>query len=277
VILAFLSFIVAAIMNAFSATGAAPFMNNTQADVSKKYNTCITPESWAFSIWGLIYLFQGAYLLYGVTLIFRPDVPKVISPLFCVVFFVSRVANVSWLVAFAHEELGWSSLLLFILALLMYYLWYLAHKRYNEFAEDLESYKKDLWAVRVLLLNGIGFNVGWLAIAALLNLTFAMIYVHNISTEAACTTALCLLLTEAALYYVLENFVVEKVTRYTWSIWPTVLWALAAVIDKNWDKDAATSVLTLYLMCLVICLFVIRILMQVRRKVYGSKDLPMRM
>lgn len=261
-------------MNVFSTTGVAPFeKNNTQRIVSGKFDTSITPEGWAFSIWGLIYTWQALYLCYGVSTIFRPDVPNVMSPLFCTIFIVSRVANITWLVLFAQENIGWSAVDLFICGFLLYACLFVVYKRYGECLNELESsWKKDLWAVRLLLHNGLAINLTWVTIASLLNLTMTLEYIHEMTREAAGATALCLLLTEGLIWYVLENFVFEKYTRYTWTIWPTVIWTLSAVIDKSWDNTNASSIMTAFILCLVVVLFIIRLVFQIRRSFFGGKD-----
>jgi hypothetical protein len=45
--------------------GAAGYFGETNADVSAKYPTILTPAGYAFAIWGLIFLLQGVYVLYG--------------------------------------------------------------------------------------------------------------------------------------------------------------------------------------------------------------------
>merc|ERR1712118_549417 len=49
-------------VNVISQTGA--FGLPTNADISDKYSTPITPAGWTFSIWGLIFVLQGGGVLY---------------------------------------------------------------------------------------------------------------------------------------------------------------------------------------------------------------------
>merc|ERR1711869_70718 len=50
-------------VNVISQTGA--FGLPTNADISDKYSTPITPAGWTFTIWGLIFVLQGGGVLYG--------------------------------------------------------------------------------------------------------------------------------------------------------------------------------------------------------------------
>jgi len=52
---------------AFNALSQSGKFGPTNADVSKRFPTPITPAGWAFSIWGIIFLFQGCGVLYAVT------------------------------------------------------------------------------------------------------------------------------------------------------------------------------------------------------------------
>lgn len=93
--------------------GTTGFFNGKgQAEVSKKYQTLITPNGFAFSIWGVIYM-----LLLGTLVFFflqRKDpavgmLIQVISGL----FIVSSLFNMGWIVAFSYEKLGLSTILIF--------------------------------------------------------------------------------------------------------------------------------------------------------------------
>lgn len=78
-----LLFLLSLIINALGAKGY--FNGQGQAEVSKKYQTLITPNNFAFSIWGVIYTLLFVTFLY---LFFQQETPivaniiELISPLF---------------------------------------------------------------------------------------------------------------------------------------------------------------------------------------------------
>lgn len=99
-------------------TTSLPLNNKTLATLSDKYSTLINPASYAFSIWGFIYLGLIGFAIYQVL----PSKRKIkvidnIAP----ALWLNLLANGAWL-AFFHYELIWSSLIamLTVLATLIY-------------------------------------------------------------------------------------------------------------------------------------------------------------
>jgi len=81
----------------------------TNVEISTLYPTLVTPSGWAFSIWGLIFLSEGAAVVWHCV---APDeVQKAlqpISPFLCGAFLLQA----AWTVAFAKNKIGISSGLL---------------------------------------------------------------------------------------------------------------------------------------------------------------------
>jgi len=95
------AFVTVAVINGLSTTGVLG--GRTQSEVSDSYATPITPAGYAFSIWGVIYLFQAAlFLVYQ----FLPCVNK--GMVFSRIAFWHVglcVGNIAWIFAFAYEQL----------------------------------------------------------------------------------------------------------------------------------------------------------------------------
>ncbi len=94
--------------------GASGFINGmSQADVSDKYHTLITPAGFTFSIWGIIYTLILVSALWMVKNSERRSTKRLIeriSPL----FWFSLVSNMLWIVAFSFELIGLSTIFIFI-------------------------------------------------------------------------------------------------------------------------------------------------------------------
>lgn len=104
-----LATVVLVLMNFLS--NAIPFGGNTNAEISAKYSTLITPAGYAFSIWGLIYtvliVFAGFQLLKGK----RKRFYNLVWPY----FLINVAANIGWLIAFQNEFFFLSVCLILIL------------------------------------------------------------------------------------------------------------------------------------------------------------------
>ena len=132
VVLAFLSYCMTVVANYFSATADNPpfYFNSSIGDMSDKYWLAITPSSLAFSIWGVIYVWEGALLVYGLTTIFRRGVPEILTPVVCTFYILARGANIGWIIFFLKEWINWGALIIFAYCLLMYTAMFFAYRRY---------------------------------------------------------------------------------------------------------------------------------------------------
>jgi len=93
--------------------GASTLLNGrTTGQVSDLYPTPITPEGFTFSIWGLIYILLGAFVVYQ-TLPRNRDKPfqEKISYL----FILSCILNISWIFLWQYGFFAYSVILIFAL------------------------------------------------------------------------------------------------------------------------------------------------------------------
>ncbi len=112
--------------------GASGFFNGMgQAAVSNKYQTLLTPNSFAFSIWGVIYTLVFVTLVYFFIKRNDPAVTKLIA-LVSGPFVISSLFNMAWIVAFSYERVGLSTL--FIVGILVS-LMTIVHRIYSQRAD----------------------------------------------------------------------------------------------------------------------------------------------
>ena len=240
------------------------FGNATTGGASRKFYIEITPASWAFSIWGLIYIWQGAWIIYSLTLLCRKDAPNVISPVLLVVYSLASVANASWIVVWSHEWIQICSFLLFAISFFLYGTLATSYKTVNLGTKGIP--KRDFIAMQVLVNNGVAVYATWCTIASLLNLTMAIAYFHGVDQDVASTISLVILAVEVVVWFSLENTILDKFVRYTLSVYPVVIWALSASINKNWDLAKRNSIISLVLLAVACTLFVARVVIVVWRE-----------
>lgn len=93
--------------------GASSYFNGMgQKEVSQKYKTLITPNGFAFAIWGLIYLLVFTTLIYFFVQRMDPAVAALIR-LTSSLFIASSIFNMCWIISFSYEKLGLSTILIF--------------------------------------------------------------------------------------------------------------------------------------------------------------------
>ena len=240
------------------------FGNATTGEVSDKFYIEITPAGWAFSIWGLIYTWQGAWIIYSLTLLCRKDAPDVISPVLLVFYILASVVNVSWIIVWSHEWIQLSCFLLFAISFFLYTTLTKSYMTVNLGTKGVP--KRDGIATQILVNNGIALYATWCTIASLLNLAMAITYFHDVDQDVASTISLVILALEVVVWFALENTILDKYVRYTLSIYPVVIWALSASINKNWDPAKRNSIISLLLLAVACTLFVARVVIVVWRE-----------
>jgi translocator protein len=114
------AFIATVIVN--SIAGSTTLLGGQQtADVSNKYPTLVTPAGFTFSIWGIIYILLGAFVIYSA-------LPKQRSSGYVErigwLFVLSSILNIAWIFVWQYEVLAASVALIvgLLLSLIAIYL-----------------------------------------------------------------------------------------------------------------------------------------------------------
>ena len=105
---------------------ALPINGRTTGGVSDAYENLFAPAGLTFSIWGVIYLLLGAHVLYQLGLFQGGERDAEASPSRAawlervgVLFSLSSVANVSWILAWHYDLMGLSTLILATMLVLL--------------------------------------------------------------------------------------------------------------------------------------------------------------
>lgn len=137
-----------------------PLGGRTTGEISYNYPNLFAPAGYAFSVWGIIYLLLGMYVIYQFRLNKNELAEKVNR-----IFIVNALLNASWLFAW-HYDLIWLSVI--IMTGLLFTLIKIADiLRTNVIAP------KERWFVR------LPFSVyfGWITVAAIANVIVFLVYI----------------------------------------------------------------------------------------------------
>jgi hypothetical protein len=158
--LSVLSFLLTVAVNGYANT--AKLNGVTTAEVSDMFNALFVPAGYVFSIWGVIYLFLIAFLIYQFTPAQKKD-PKfaTIAPFFV----LSNLANGLWLVLFHYQQHYFTILPMLVLlgCLTVIYL-----KLHTEPLKGTAYY-----------FMGLPFSIylGWVSVATIANMTQLLDYI----------------------------------------------------------------------------------------------------
>ncbi|XP_065897869.1 uncharacterized protein [Dysidea avara] len=214
--------------------------NSSIGDISDVYKLDITPSGWTFSIWGVIYVWQALWLIYGWSFVFRPNATKTVPLLTYVLFSISCLLNIGWLYSFSNYEVSVSFAVLLVLSLILYGATGGALVTYYYKIKHLQRRQRvDLILTPILLHNGLAVYATWTTVATLLNMGIIMQYTGGNRQDAATVgiVVLSILMLEEILWFLLENTVLDRYTRYVYTIYPVLIWALSGIITNNIDND----------------------------------------
>ncbi|KAG9283315.1 hypothetical protein AMEX_G2070 [Astyanax mexicanus] len=285
IVLAIVVYIIGISFNALAAQGTGPFLRKT-ANISDQYNTQITPSGWTFSIWGVIYFWLTALLIYIVSTIFRRNAygqmycsPAVLPYGFFISWTVNILINIAWLLLWDREVMIGALILLALVAFTNYLTIFFSCHGLKIYGAWLNKYHNiDLWCIRVLVQNGLAVYATWTSIATLINLAIVVSYNGSMDRSDAATLSLSLLLVEVAAWFILENFVIDKHVRYILTVYPVIIVALSGNMTKNFDRSAPSrnAIFTAALLALACVLFAVKVCLMVwrhlKRPLYSGSD-----
>ena len=137
-----------------------PLAGRRTGEVSDMYPNLFAPAGFTFSIWGIIYLLLGAFIVFQLKNTGKKEQPEYLNKIGWL-FVISCLANASWLFAWHHLMLGVSFLIMLIIlgSLMAIYL------KLNVGKVEVSTKEK--------LLVQVPFSVylGWITVATIANAT----------------------------------------------------------------------------------------------------------
>jgi len=246
---------------------------NSTGDVSRAHPTGLTPSGWAFSIWGLIYFWQAAWLIYAITTLFRRGVdgylyysPDILPAYLYVFYIINNIANVCWLVVWSRELMIWALVMIIIATVTLYIA---SAGSYFGVTNNLElltrtGLGRDVWLVRGLVQNGIGVYDTWLSIATLINVAVVFGEQTSLSMTTATTICLVILFLEILGWFLVDVLLLDRFTRYVIAPYFVYGFALIAIYDNNYDAGTTDGALYRNSILIVCCLALAWVLFAVK-------------
>lgn len=180
-------------------SNARVFAATTNADISRKYETLITPAGYAFAIWGLIFLGLLGFAVFQ-ALPSQTDNPRFRAAGPWVI--LNAVCNAIWSPIFNNERIG----LALVVILVMFVSLLLVMDRLRIGREQVR--RRETWLARV----PFSIYFGWLTVATILNV---------------------------AVYFKATEFDLSMLPEYGWSVAVLVIAFLVGVFLYNRYRSAA--------------------------------------
>lgn len=162
-ILTFITFAIMILTNAL--VNIIPINGQTTGEVSGNYDNLFTPAAYTFSIWGLIYLLLGMYVVYQLGF-FRKDYIVDRNEFFNqvgILFSFSSIANAVWIIFWHYDKMFLSTIVIIIILILLILI-------------NLRIQKEDL-TLKERIFIYIPFSVyfGWITVATIANITVYLV------------------------------------------------------------------------------------------------------
>jgi len=256
-------YVINLIFNGLAGTGsAAKLFPRSVGEASDHFPLEMTPVGATFSIWALIFVYQLIWLIYAVSTLFRNgDQMNILSNKFYLSFITNSIFVTIWLFVWTRLEAVPSFVVITIAQVFLDIAIGIACTDladYEATHEVSHANKLDVFCQRMLVQNGLLFYGGWTTVATLINTAVVFAYELGASTETASLIALSFLGVLLLIWFVVENFVLEKYTKYTCTEYVALIYALSGIIAGVWEKNEAVAGLTLALLITTVILFVVR-------------------
>ena len=205
----------------------------------------INPPSWTLDgAWCVVYVWQAVWLGYAWT-VFTCRRNGAIRLIFWGVyptFLLVVGADVAWIFSIFHNQeelaMAFSVLMAGTACTTAGMLFYQLYRRTD--ADVREEGKVDLWSTRVLAGNGLTLYATWASLLVLL--TIDALWRSRVSQsdepvrEKLATGLLAAIGVLVLLYFLLENSILDRFLRYTFVVYPLVLWFVAGVMSCHWRQ-----------------------------------------
>lgn len=262
-----IAFVVTVTINAVLNSGRASDLGvkDSIGKVGTNNPVDILPAGWTFSVWLVIYPWQGLWIVYAWIFVFRQSTITPVNKLVHVIFILSCVFNITWLYLFGNEKFTASFVMILVLEVTLDVLIGVAsYTSYHQTQELVENgQKRDVVLVQVFLNNGIAVYETWVTIAAQVNFAVALQYDYDVSSSTAAIVALSIILVEMGTWFLAEITIFDRYIRYTLTVYPVVIWALAGIIANNYKDGKTTSVLSVVAICTACCILITRAILTV--------------
>ncbi len=234
-----------------------PINGKTTGELSDLYPNLFVPAAITFSVWGVIYLLLGIFIVYQLLRSARHDAQSSFVERIGFLFFISSLANIGWIFTW-HYELIFLSLILMLILLASLIAIYLR----------LDIGKSDAPAPERYLVH-LPFSVylGWITVATIANVTALLVDISwdrfglseafwaGVVIAVAIAIALAVIFTRRDIFY---GLVID--------------WALLGVLIKRLSEttvpDRAVEVITLVGLAVITIGIVFQL---IRRDVYQSR------
>ena len=194
--------------------------NGTNGELSAKYQTIVTPNSSAFIIWAVIFVFQGIFAVVQLLPRFRavPMVQEGVSYWYCIIC----ALQITWTFAFAFEVIPFSLIMMLLL-------WTsLISLLYSQYYTKSDGSILEFWLLRF----PFSVHAGWITAASALNIN-----VQVVSMDQPADLQLAVAIIALAVLHAVSVWVIFNIPKPLWTIACVLSWAFGWIYVELQDPN----------------------------------------
>lgn len=234
-IISFLIFIITLVVNYLSTSG---LIGSTQKEISDRYRNFITPDSFAFSIWGIIYLLIFSFLIYQIYLVFKNRYNNETYDQINKYFILTCILNIIWNILWVNNQIELSTIFIFLLTIVLAML--------NMYILDNKKLK-----ISTVAIIAFSLYFGWLTVATVTNVAALLVKIEwnmfGISEHIWTYITYIVIM-------ILAIFLQNKIKNPLYSL--PIIWAFVAIISML-NSDPYKTPVPEYAILMAIILIVV--------------------
>lgn len=213
-----------------------PINNRSTGAISDDYPNLFAPAGITFSIWGLIYLMLGAFVVYQ--FLYKSKKSSELINKINPYFLATSLANISWLFAWHYDYIGLSVGIMAVFLILLI-----------KIADILRTQKLQT-KENILIKTPFSLYFGWITVATIANISVFLVSINWNGFGIADNIWTIIILVIGAIIGILR-LIKDKNTVYGL----VFLWAYSGILYKHLSVTGFNSDYPIIIFTLIACLF----------------------
>lgn len=225
--------------------------DTTIGEISREYENLFTPASYAFAIWGLIFLSLFGYAIFQVKRAFFSDKASEFIEQTGYWFLIANILNSLWVIAFVYDYTGLSVLIM--LGILGSLIKIILNTRMELKPTSISE--------KVFVFWPISLYCGWIAVATIANISA---YLSKLNWNGAFLSPQQWTITIIVIAFLLNVVVLWKRKMPVFAL--VGVWSLFAIYSRHQNSEAMIA------MTALVCTILLAVMVVVRGLIKSEKN-----
>jgi len=230
-----LTFLLTLVLNILNSIGLKIFVINSSDFLQSPFHvfqtflaTNLATSLWITYMWIFIFIWQAAWLAYGVSTIFRKSssdylykYPPVMHWLIYLNFSITNLLHIFCLTLWSQNLFGFATFYTALMFISLYIAVFMSLFKLSDYQREMYYTEKtrDVWSIRLLVQNGLFMYAAWSFVMFLITLSITLVHELKFSKENAHLLIIILMFIKLVAYFLVENFVLYRYCKFIFTPW----------------------------------------------------------